>query len=101
MLSVICWRWGTLYGVDYVNRLRSMLDRQLHIPYRLFCVTDDPVGMDYRVLHVPMFTETFPGMVSGSGKRANFRKLQTFNAEWASIWGPRILLLDLDVVLTD
>jgi hypothetical protein len=101
VLSVVCWKWGTLYSVEYVNRLRSMLDRHLHIPHRLFCVTDDPTGMDYRTLHVPMFTETFPGMTSGSGKRSNFRKLQTFNAEWASIWGPRILLLDLDVVLTD
>jgi hypothetical protein len=100
-LSVVCWRWGPLYSVEYVNRLRSMLDRHLHIPHRLFCVTDDSAGMDYRTLHVPMFTETFPGMTSPSGRRANFRRLQTFSADLENIWGKRVLLLDLDIVITD
>ena len=100
MLSVVCWKWGTLYGVEYVNRLRAMLDRHLHIPHQLYCITEDPTGLDYRTLHVPMFEETFSGMTSPSGKRANFRRLQIFNPELACIWGPRILQLDLDIVIT-
>ncbi len=100
-LSVVCWRWGTLYSVEYVNRLRSMLARHLHIPHDLFCVTDDPTGMDGSIEYIPMFPDTFPGMASPSGRRANFRRLRTFDADLASVWGPRILMLDIDVVLTD
>jgi hypothetical protein len=100
MLSVVCWKWGTLYSVEYVNRLRSMLERHLHIPHTLWCVTDNADGMDNRIEGMPMFPDTFPGMTSPSGKRANFRRLRTFDASLASIWGPRILMLDIDIVIT-
>lgn len=101
MLSVVCWKWGTLYSMDYVNLLRAMLTRHLHIPHQLYCITDDDTGMDPAVIRVPMFPDTFPGMTSSSGKRANFRRLRIFDKDMASLFGPRILQLDVDVVFTD
>lgn len=101
MLSVVVWKWGTLYSVEYVNRMRNMLERHLHMPHQLFCVTDDATGIDPRVNVLPMFPDTFPGMTSPSGKRSNFRRLRTFDRDLESVWGTRILMLDLDIVITD
>ena len=54
MISVICWKWGKLFSPVYVNRLRSMLARHLHIPHRLYCITDDRRGLDPEVGYFAM-----------------------------------------------
>ncbi len=90
-----------MYSVEYVNRLWSMLDRHLHLDHKLFCFTDDLTGVDDRVTTIPMPPDTFPGMTSPSGKRANFRRLRTFDKELVSIFGPRMVSMDIDVVIVD
>lgn len=42
MLTVVCVRTGTKYGVDYVWRLRNMVARHLPIPHEFICFTDQP-----------------------------------------------------------
>jgi hypothetical protein len=39
-VNVICIKWGTKYGPDYVNRLRNMVQRHLHRPHRFVCLTE-------------------------------------------------------------
>ena len=34
-------KWGTLYGADYVNRLHSMVKRNLTLDFKMVCFTDD------------------------------------------------------------
>ena len=51
--TVICMKWGTRYGPDYVNRLYSMVQRHTKRPTRLVCYTDDPAGLDRGVEDVP------------------------------------------------
>ena len=34
MANIICMKWGTKYGPEYVNRLASMVKRNITIPYR-------------------------------------------------------------------
>jgi len=46
MLNVITVKWGDKYSSDYVNRLSIMLERNLTIPFRMYCYTDDPIGID-------------------------------------------------------
>jgi hypothetical protein len=40
-LTVICVRFGNRYGIDYVERLRNMVSRNLSVPYEFVCLTDD------------------------------------------------------------
>src|SRR5690554_2279698 len=40
-VNIICIKWGTKYGSDYVNKLYSMVSRNISIPYRFVCLTDD------------------------------------------------------------
>lgn len=101
MITVVTFKWYDpagrhnhlfIYDAEYVNRLRSMLTRHLSLPHELVCVTDDSDGIDSRVRVVPMPTEVrgWPGF---------FQKLIMFGPDVAEVFGQRILLMDLDVVI--
>jgi len=54
MLHVVCVKWGTKYGPEWVNRLKTMVDRNLSLPYKFYCYTDDPTGLDEDVNVIPI-----------------------------------------------
>ena len=41
MISVLCVKFGTKYGRDYVERLRNMISKHLTLPYEFVCLTED------------------------------------------------------------
>lgn len=92
MLSVVCWKWGTKFEASHVNVLRSMLDRHLHLDHRLHCFTNEPEGIDGDVVIHPIteFLDT---------PRCR-RRMYQYGAHMHDLVGPRMLALDLDVVLT-
>lgn len=95
MLTVATWKWGNTFGPEYVNRLRSMLERCLRLPHKLVCVTAEPDGIDagVRVVAPP---PPLPGAIRCR------RRVQQFSEAWASEHlGPRILAIDLDMVMVD
>ena len=91
-LTVVCWRWGPLFGPEYVFRLRSMLRRHLHLPHRLVCITDNPGALgDIETLPITRFADT---------PRCR-RRMWQYSCEAGRALGPRILSIDLDVVIVD
>ena len=40
-MNVICVKWGSKYGWEWVLRLRNMVSRHLTIPHNFFCMSDD------------------------------------------------------------
>lgn len=102
MITALCFKWfdpegrwnkDYLYTADYVNKLASMLRRNLTLPHRLMCCTDDPAGIDPSVQIVPL-----PGDVKALGSMNP--KLYAFHPDSAWLFGERILMLDLDCVIT-
>lgn len=49
MLNVISVKWGIKYPSSMVNRLFTMVDRNLTVPFTFYCYTDDPEGLDPRI----------------------------------------------------
>lgn len=92
MLTVTCWKWGSLFSAAYVNRLRAALERHLHIEHELVCVTDDGGGIDRRVRVVPL-----PRTFSDTPRCR--RRMQVFSRDFARQLGTRLLSIDLDVVI--
>ncbi len=101
-LTVLCFLWRDpgfrnnefyRYDARYVNILRRMLERYLKTPHELVCVTDDAAGLDPDIRVVAM-----PPSVKALG--TYYPKLWAFHpdARWL-FGGPRILLMDLDVVI--
>lgn len=93
MIAVCLWRWGRLFGPEYVERTVSMLGRHLHLPHRVYCFTDDPNSLPRDVIPMPIPRD----LVYTPRCR---RRMWQYNAEVDATLGRRLLSIDLDVVIT-
>ena len=93
-LTIICMKWGTKYEASYVNKLYSMVERNLSSSFRFVCFTDDPIGIKECVETYDLPPIAIP---SGSPERG-WRKLTVLGKTSAKLHG-RCLFLDLDVII--
>ena len=93
---ILCMKWGTKYGPEYVNRLYAMVRRHLAGDFNFVCLTDDAHGIRPEVQCHPiphLNLHLKPGERDGAWK-----KLTTFEAGLYGLRGTA-LFLDLDVVV--
>lgn len=84
---------GYVCTVDHVDILRRMLERNVTVPYRFVCVTDEPVGRLPIKRVAPNMAKHVPGTV--------YARLMQQDRSWAEKnLGKRILSLDVDVAIT-
>mgnify|MGYP003446081805 CR=1 FL=1 len=96
LVNIICMKWGTLYGPEYVNHLRAGVAKHLARPHRFVCFTDDTAGIDAAVETLPL-----PSLDLRAGERdLRWRKLAVFRAPLGDLAG-QTLFLDLDLVVVD
>lgn len=84
-LTVVCVRWGTKYGAEYVNILHDAVRRHLTLPHRFVCLADDPAGIDCETQPL------MPGLPYWWGKMVLF----------SHALPGRKLFFDLDTVILD
>ena len=89
-------KWGSMYGPEYVNRLRAGVARHLPRAHRFVCFTDDTTGLraDVEALPLPEL-----GLPEGHADR-RWQKLAVFRKDLGGLRGTT-LFLDLDVVIHD
>jgi len=94
---VICAKWGTKYGTEYVNRLYGMVARNITPPFQFICFTDSTEGIRPEVKCLPM-----PELRSGppARTRGQWRKVTLWKEELYGLSGPA-LFIDLDSVIVD
>ncbi|MDX3772597.1 hypothetical protein QE250_00545 [Chromatiaceae bacterium AAb-1] len=99
-VNVLCIKWGAKYGPDYVNKLYSMVSRNLSRPFRFVCLTDDATGIDPQVetRDIPQvgfadFDQRLPW-----SKAHGWLKVTSFAENLYDLTGPT-LFIDLDVVI--
>jgi hypothetical protein len=51
---ILCMKWGTVYGPDYVNILYAMVARNITGPFKVVCFTDDTTGIRDEVMCRPL-----------------------------------------------
>lgn len=95
-VNVICMKWGTAYSANYVNILYKMVKRNLTLPFRFICLTDDPTGIISEVETAPLPEFYIPTKHQVSP----WRKLSLFIDAGLGLKG-RTLFLDLDIVIVD
>jgi hypothetical protein len=90
-LNIVCYKWGNRYNSEEVNILRASVERNLSVPHKFHCITDDPSGLDERITVVPLPEE---------GKIGNGPKIRTFSAGFLGL-GPDdyVVSLDIDIVI--
>lgn len=103
MITVLTFKWNTpgyrsTFLPEHVNTLQSMVSRNLHIPHKFVCITDDPEGLECEFF--PLWD--FPQIKTPSKKTNAFRCLKLFSNE-AKSWfeTEHILVLDLDIVIVN
>ncbi|HOZ34587.1 MAG TPA: glycosyl transferase [Tabrizicola sp.] len=104
VFTSICLKYGTLYGPEYVNRLFAGLRRQSAGEIRLWCMTDDPRGIDPRVGILPLPDEPFAARMEAAlataPKRGRLKKISLFRPGLIPDHAGPILVLDLDIAIT-
>jgi hypothetical protein len=86
-------KWGDRYAADYVNRLYAMVARNLTLPHRFVCLTDDPGGIRSEVECRPL-----PAIeLADAPPRSGWRKLSCLSPELDDLG--EVLFLDLDLVI--
>ncbi len=93
---IFCMKWGTLYGAEYVNRLHSMVKRNLTLDFKMVCFTDDEKGIIDEVDCYPIPAIDVPGNLP----ERMWKKLTTLKGDLYGLKGTA-LFLDLDVVIVD
>lgn len=78
-----------------------MVRRNLALPHRFICVTDDDKGIDSEVEIVPLWDDHAElRNPSGANGPNCYRRLRVFSKEAGKLFGPRFVSLDLDCVVT-
>jgi len=93
--TVICMKWGTRYGADFVNRLYAAVQRNATRPTQLVCLTDDASGVNANVQCEPIPEVNLPDDLA----LTPWRKLVLWKDGIAGLSGD-VLFLDLDLVVT-
>ena len=86
-ITVVCVWWGTLYGREYVEKLRDAVKRHLTIPYEFVVITDRD--------------DDIPGakiIAAIDDNEGWWQKITLFKP---NLFTGRILYFDLDIVITN
>ena len=84
--NVICIKWGTKFSFEYVNRLYKMVEKNLTVPHRFVCFTDDSEGIleEIETRPLPELNDT------GLPEKA-WKKLGLFTNQLADLEKTRII----------
>lgn len=85
-MNVMCVKWGTKYSAEYVNKLYSMVKRNLPTDFTFYCLTEDPSGIREEVKYLPIESDLEKWWLK-------FDLLKIFNGPGTNI------LFDLDIVI--
>jgi hypothetical protein len=101
MLDVVTFKWQqpnyrSNFKAEHVNTLQRMVERNLSIPHRFICITDDPEGIEGETMPL------WPSPVSGipSDRPNCYRRLRLFSKEAQSVFAETVACIDLDTVIT-
>lgn len=96
---ILCMKWGTRYGAEYVNRLYGMCVRGMAgVPFQFVCFTDNGAGVVDGVEVRPL--PPFDGVPEHLAVKP-WRKLTLWRDDLGDdLLGRNALFLDLDVVVT-
>jgi len=96
MATIICMKWGTRYGPEYVNRLFAGVCRHTKMPVRFVCFTDSSEGLNSRIEVLPLPKISIPKSATTT---MPWPKLSVWQFPLFNITGD-VLFLDIDLIIT-
>ncbi len=106
-LTFVTFKWKPPVGyrshfdAENVNTLFRMIRRHYVGPMRAVCVTDDPACIDESIETMPLWNDhaSVPSP-HGSHNPSCYRRLKLFAPDAGETFGPRLVAIDLDMVIT-
>ena len=95
MQKIVCMKWGSRYGPEFVNRLYTSIKRHTKKATKVYCFTDNFIGVNENVICKPLPKIKLPSMIS----LTPWRKLSIWQYPLEDLKGD-VLFLDLDLVIT-
>ncbi|CAD8098711.1 unnamed protein product [Paramecium primaurelia] len=89
LVNVICMKWGTKYGPDYVNKLYNGFKRHCTRQFNFICVTDDPKDLQNGIIT----RELKKGWTGWWGKATLFMDYYEYPPG-------KLFFIDLDMIIT-
>lgn len=102
-LQIVAFKWGDKYTMEHVKRLRSMLARNLTIPWEFVLITDkqaEDTGALVGDFDRGLFTRVLPLWGEMRDAKLCGVRLRAFGADMRERIGERFAWIDLDVVIT-
>ncbi|MGH7023090.1 MAG: hypothetical protein ACREEB_05795, partial [Caulobacteraceae bacterium] len=94
-------RYRYSFAAGHVNVLAGMIRRNLPNPHRFICYTDEPDGIDLGLVDVREIWTTYADLANYPRvSPAGFRRLKMFSRDALTWLGERIVMMDLDTVIT-
>ncbi|MTH98519.1 hypothetical protein [Roseibium sp. RKSG952] len=93
---VVCMKWGTMYGNEYVNMLHRAVSDHLQVDHDFICITDNFEGLDSGIKCRPL---DFPQMAQSNWEYGKFPKVLMFDRRIVEGYDAA-LFLDLDIMVT-
>jgi hypothetical protein len=98
-VNIVCMKWkrengADKFGPEYVNRLHNMVKKNLTIPHRFVCFTDDSTGFDAEIESFPLP----PVKLRGGLPERGWKKLGILSKKLGDLTGTA-LFLDLDIAV--
>ena len=74
MKQIICMKWGSLYGSDYVNKLYNMCEKNISDAFRFVCLTDDCSNLkkEIETFSCPKVKNTFLQKIIMGGEKFHY-----------------------------
>lgn len=93
MINIVCLKWGTKYGPEYVNRLYNAVKRNTTVEFKFWCFTDDATGIRPGVVSVPL--------LHANQLDSWWNKLNLFSTDMPFDPGSWVFYIDLDTLIVD
>jgi len=100
MKTILCMKWGTQYGADFVNQLFNGVKANITGDFRFICLTDDGSELNPAIEALPL-----PDIKLGEAKfMSGWRKISSFSPALRkppyNISGT-VMFFDVDMIITD
>jgi hypothetical protein len=92
MINIVCLKWGSKYGSEYVNRLYASVERNTTKKFKFWCFTDDASFINSDINVQPLLY---------SNLETWWNKLYLFSNDISIPAGEKIFYIDLDTLITN
>lgn len=104
-ISIVVFKWNkegyrSQFTAEHVNRFFHMIDKNVTIPYRKICITDDPKGINHDIETIDLWDNPCPQYAQTNSQKPNcFYRLKLFDPKMRKIVGDKFVWMDLDAIV--